>query len=183
MVVWKKNYLTNVKKLGRRANRDGIGATLRNPQTCVQAKMSVSERKNTVDNVTESPSRDPERVNSPSDIHTGHIIDSTRPNIKDSEQVMAAQDLKDNATGCSDKDALRTEVENLAEDDQTKGKVENDLSLNKKRCTLEEEGGHLTKPHSPEIPKIRKTAFVSPSEQVQVEVAADCPAYHLKNAG
>ena len=35
------------------------------------------------------------------------------PSVKNSEQVMTAQDPKENATGCGDKDTLQIEVKNL----------------------------------------------------------------------
>ena len=144
---------------------------------CEKTKSSASKKDNRVENCTAAPSIDPKCATSPSNTHTCHNPVRIRPNIEDSGQAIVAQGLTGNV--CSDKDAQVAEFENAATGDETKEKVENSLSLSKKRRTLEEEKGQPIEPRSPEIPKIRKTVPGSLSENAQVEVAAGCSAYHL----
>ena len=71
----------------------------------------------------------------------------------------SAVKLNDGLTGnvLSCKDVPVAEFENATNGDETTEKVENSLSLSKKRCTLEEEKGQPIELRTPKIPKIRKT--------------------------
>ena len=102
---------------------------------------------------------------------------------KNGEEIVIVQDPKESAALCVDRDVLQIDAERLSEEEQSKKNVANDFPLKKKRCALEEERALQIAPHSPEIPKVRKTDTVSPSNPAQAQVAADCPAYRYQPCG
>ena len=168
---------TDVRKPCRRVNRDAIGAALRKSLPSEKAKSSARKKYNRDGNCAAAPSTDPECATSPSNTRTCHNSGRILPNTEDSGQTIVAKGLTGNVL--SYKDVPVAEFENATNGDETKEKVENSLSLSKKRCTLEEEKGQPIEPRTPEIPKIRKTVPGSLSENAHVEVAAGCSAYHL----